>query len=120
MFLKEIQTMKNFTKSVEKKIEEIENFINSLSVNNYRVGTPEKEKESEREYSLVMELLTLSTLEKQLAEKGAIIDFLLNQKIQGEIDNTIFISKVSNSDIQREKTQRFPILKIRVVRKVLP
>ena len=29
MFLKEIETMKNFTKSVEKKIEGIENFITS-------------------------------------------------------------------------------------------
>ena len=52
-----------------------------------------------------MELLKsrVSTLEKQLAEKDAIIDFLLNQKVQNEIDNTTFISKVSNSDIQREK-----------------
>ena len=48
MFLKEIETMKNFTKSVEKKIEEIENFFTSLSANNHSVGTPEKEKESER------------------------------------------------------------------------
>ena len=56
MFLKEIETMKNFTKSVEKKFEEIENFITSLSVNNHCVGTPEKEKESEREYPLVVEL----------------------------------------------------------------
>ena len=41
--------MKNFTKSVEKKVEEIENFVTSLSVNNHSVGIPEK-KESEREY----------------------------------------------------------------------
>ena len=103
MFLKEIETMKNFTKSVEKKFEEIENFITSLSVNNHSVGTPEKE--SEREYPLIVELLKsrVSTLEKQLAEKDAIIDFLLNQKVQNEIDNTTFISKVSNSDIQRDK-----------------
>ena len=40
--------MKNFTKSVERKFEETENFITSLSVNNNSVGTPEKEKESER------------------------------------------------------------------------
>ena len=59
MFLKEIETMKNFTKSVEKKFEEIENFITSLSVNNHSVGTPEKEKESEREYPLVAELLKI-------------------------------------------------------------
>ena len=105
MFLKEIETMKNFTKSVEKKFEEIENFITSLSVNNHSVGTPEKEKESEREYPLVVELLKsrVSTLEKQLAEKDAIIDFLLNQKVQNEIDNTTFIRKVCNSDIQRDK-----------------
>ena len=32
MFLKKIETMKNFTKSVEKKFEEIENFITSLSL----------------------------------------------------------------------------------------
>ena len=76
-----------------------------MSVNNHSVGTPEKEKESETEYSLVVELLKsrVWTLEKQLAEKGAIIDFLLNQKVQSETDNTTFISKVSNSDIQRDK-----------------
>ena len=52
-----------------------------------------------------MELLKsrVSTLGKKLVEKDAIIDFLLNQKVQNEIDNTTFISKVSNSDIQREK-----------------
>ena len=76
-----------------------------MSVNNHSVGTPEKEKESEREYPLVAELLKsrVSTLKKQLAEKDAIIDFLLNQKVQNEIDNTTFISKVSNSDIQLDK-----------------
>ena len=96
---------KNFTKSVEKFFEEIENFITSLPVNNHSVGTPEKEKEREREYPLVVELLKsrVSTLEKQLAEKDAIIDFLLNQKVQNEIDNTTFISKISNSDTQRDK-----------------
>ena len=36
--------MKNFTKSVEKKIEEVENFITNLSVKNHRVGTPEREE----------------------------------------------------------------------------
>ena len=36
-------------------------------------------------------------------EKDAIIDFLLNQKVQNEIDNATFNSKVSNSDIQRGK-----------------
>ena len=44
MFLKSIETMKNFTKSVEKKINEIENLITILSVNSHSVGTPEKEK----------------------------------------------------------------------------
>ena len=68
-----------------------------MSVNNHSVGTPEKEKESESLKSRV------STLEKQLAEKDAIIDFLLNQKVENEIDNTTFISKVSNFDIQRDK-----------------
>ena len=66
-----------------------------------------------------MELLEsrVSTLEKRLAEKDVIIDFLLNQKVQNEIDNTTFISKVSNSDIQRYKNQRIPIIKIRIMRK---
>ena len=45
-----------------------------------------------------------STPEKQLAEKDAIIDVLLNQKVQNEIGNTAFTSKVSHSDIQSEKT----------------
>ena len=77
----------------------------SLSVNNYSVGTPEKEIESERKYPLLEELLKsrVWTLEKQLAEKGAIIDFLLKQKVQNELDNTTFICKVSSSDIQRDK-----------------
>ena len=44
MFLKEIETMKKFSKSVEKKFKEIENFITSLSVNNHILGTPEKKK----------------------------------------------------------------------------
>ena len=103
MFLKEIETIKNFTKLVEKNIEEIENFIASLSVSNHSVGAPEKEKE--REYVLVVGLLKsrVSTLEKRLAKKDAIIDFLLHQKVQNEIDNTTFISQVSNSDIQRDK-----------------
>ena len=47
MFLKEIETMKNFTKLVEKKFWGIGNSITSLSINNHSVGTPEKEKESE-------------------------------------------------------------------------
>ena len=44
----------------------IENFITSFSVNNHGVGNPEKEKESERKYPLVVELLKskVSTLEK--------------------------------------------------------
>ena len=45
----------------------------------------------------------VSAIEKQLAEKDAIVDFLLNQEVQSEIDNTTFIGKVSNSDIQRDK-----------------
>ena len=90
---------------MKKKIEGIQNFIASLSANNHSIGTLEKEKESGREYPLVVELLksSASTLEKQLVEKGAIIGFLLNQKVQNEIDNTTFISQVSNSDIQGHK-----------------
>ena len=76
-----------------------------MSVNSHRVGTPEKEKEIEREYLLVAELLKtrVLTLEKQLAEKDAVIDFFLNQRVQNGIDNTRFISKVSISDIQPDK-----------------
>ena len=44
MLLKEIETAKNFTKSVEKKLEEVENFITNLSVNNHSIGTPKKNK----------------------------------------------------------------------------
>ena len=44
MFLKEIEAMKSFTKLVEKKLEEIENFITSLSVYNHNVVTPEKKR----------------------------------------------------------------------------
>ena len=50
-----METMKNFTKSVEKKFEENENFIASLSVNNHSVSTPAKKKERERENPLVAE-----------------------------------------------------------------
>ena len=44
MLLKEIETVKNFTKSVEKKLEGVENFITNLSVNNHSIGTPKKNK----------------------------------------------------------------------------
>ena len=91
-----------------------------MLVNNHIVATPEKEKESERQYPLVVELLKsiVSTLEKQLAKKGAVINFLLNQKVQNEVDNTTFISRVSTSDIQHyKKTQQILILRIRIVRK---
>ena len=54
MFLKEIKTIKNLTKSVKKNIE---NSITSFSVNNHSVGTPGKDKETEREYLLVADLL---------------------------------------------------------------
>ena len=76
-----------------------------MSVNNHSVSTPAKKKESEREYPLVAELLKsrVSILEKQLAVKDAIIDFLLCQNVQNETDNTTFISKFSNSDIQLDK-----------------
>ena len=103
MFLKEIETMKNFTKSIEKRFQEIKNFINSLSVNNHRLGTPEKEKRVFVSCGIITRVTRVSALEKQLAEKGAIIDFLLNQKVQNEIDSTTFISKASNSDMQRYK-----------------
>ena len=46
MFLKEIETMNNFTKPVKIFFEEIENFITSFSVNNHSVGTLQKEKEN--------------------------------------------------------------------------
>ena len=93
--------------------------MTSLSVNNHSVGTPEKEKESEREYPLVVELLKsrVSTLEKQLAEKDAIIDFLLNQKVQNEIDNTTFISQFLIPIFSVTKNHRIPMLKIRIMRK---
>ena len=51
---------------------------------------PEYEKESERVYPLVVELLKrrLSILEKETVEKDAIIDFLLTKKVQNESENT--------------------------------
>ena len=42
-------------------------------------------------------------IRKTTGLEDAIIDFLLNQKFQNENDNTPFISKFSNSDIQRDK-----------------
>ena len=111
MFLKEIETMKNFTKLVEKTFEEIENFITSLSVNNHSVGTPKEEKESEREYPLVVKLLKSreSTLEKQLAEKDAIIEFLRNQKVQNEIDSMLNgVNEKGLSKLHNVKIKNYP------------
>ena len=111
MFLKEIETMKNFTKLVEKTFEEIENFITSLSVNNHSVGIPKEEKESEREYPLVVKLLKSreSTLEKQLAEKDAIIEFLRNKKVQNEIDSMLNgVNEKGSSKSHNVKVKNYP------------
>ena len=66
MFLKEIETMRTFTKSFKREFEEIENFITNLSVNNNGISTQENQN------PLVVELLKnrVSALEKQLVEKN--------------------------------------------------
>ena len=76
--------MKNFTKSVEKKIGEVENFITNLSVNNHRVGTPEREEESEREYCGIIKIKSrVSTLEKTTGWEGCYYRFPSESKGSG-------------------------------------
>ena len=72
--MKELEAVKGFSKSVERKFEEFENAIIGLSER--RVSTYNESS------SLTVELLKnwVSTLEKVLIEKDAMIDFLLKQK----------------------------------------
>ena len=73
IFKKELEAIKDFTKPVERKFEELEKAIIGLSepeVSNYNESS-----------SLTVELLKnrVSTLEKLFIEKNAIINFLLKQ-----------------------------------------
>ena len=95
IFMKEVETIKDFTKSVERKFEELEKAIIGLSerkTSNYNESS-----------SLTVELLKnqVSTLEKILIEKVTIIDFLLKQNKENhessltEIDSTKIKQSVS-------------------------
>ena len=71
--MKELQAIKDFTKSVERKFAELEKAIKDLS--------EPKVSNCTESSSLTVELLKnrASTLEKLLIEKDAIINFLLKQ-----------------------------------------
>ena len=66
MFLTEAETIRTFTKSINRKFGDIENFITNLSVNINSISTQENQN------PLVVELLKngVSALEKQLVEKN--------------------------------------------------
>ena len=73
IFMKELEEIKDFTKLIDRKFEELEKAIIGLSepkVSNYKESS-----------SVTVELLKnqVSTLEKLLIEKSAIINFLLKQ-----------------------------------------
>ena len=73
IFMKELETIKDFTKSVERRFKELEKAI---------IGLLERKISNCNESSsLTVELLKnrVSTLEKLLIEKDAIINFLLKQ-----------------------------------------
>ena len=71
--MKELQAIKDFTKSVERKFAELEKAIKDLS--------EPKVSNCTESSSLTVELLKnrVSTVEKLLIEKDAIINFLLKQ-----------------------------------------
>ena len=73
IFMKELQAIKDFTKSVERKFAELEKAIKDLS--------EPKVSNCTESSSLTVELLKnrVSTVEKLLIEKDAIINFLLKQ-----------------------------------------
>ena len=73
IFMKELETIKDFAKSVERKFEELEKAVTGLS--------ERKISNCNESSSLTVELLKnrVSTLEKLLIEKDAIINFLLKQ-----------------------------------------
>ena len=73
IFMKELETIKDFTKSVERKFEELEKAV--IGLLEWKISNCNESS------SLTVELLKNqgSTLEKLLIEKDAIINFLLKQ-----------------------------------------
>ena len=83
--MKELETIKAFTKSFEMKFEELEKAI---------IGLSEPRVSNCNERSLTVELLKnrVSTLKKFLSEKDAIINFLLKQNEENHFENQLKFS----------------------------
>ena len=94
--LKEMEEIKRFTKSPERKFEELEMALRNISGKN-------NVNYSNNEYSpLLLENLKkcISNLEKELIQKDAVINFLLKQKNE-TINNTSSVNKtvIDNDEI---------------------
>ena len=103
--LKEMEEIKRFTKSTERKFEELEMALQNISGKNN--GNYNNNENS----TLLLEILKnrISNSEKELIEKDAIINFLLKQKSQTN-DNTSSVNKTvtENDEILTERGNSSP------------
>ena len=96
IFMKKMEAIKAFTKSTEKKFEELENAL---------IGSSHRNSLNCSDNSLLVVDLKaqICTLENLVMEKDAIIDFLLKQKQEvHEISKKEIISAKTKNDISKE------------------
>ena len=100
-----MEEIKRFTKSTERKFEELEMALQNISGKNN--GNYNNNENS----TLLLEILKnrISNSEKELIEKDAIINFLLKQKSQTN-DNTSSVNKTvtENDEILTERGNSSP------------
>ena len=96
-----MEEIKQFTKSTERKFEDLETALRNISEKN-NVNNNNNENSS-----LLLEILKnrISNLEKELIEKDAIINFLLKQKNETN-NNTSSVNKTVTENGEILETER--------------
>ena len=99
--LKEMEEIKRFTRSTERKFEELEIALQNIS------GKNNANYNNNKNSPLLLEILKnrISNLEKELIEKDAIINFLLKQKSETN-NNTSSINKTVTKNDEILETER--------------
>ena len=99
--LKEMEEIKRFTRSTERKFEELEIALQNIS------GKNNANYNNTKKSPLLLEILKnrISNLEKELIEKDAIVNFLLKQKSETN-NNTSPINKAATENDEILETER--------------